>query len=162
MNFTRKLYLALGISMAFPVMGLATTAHANPMLESKSFSNCYYQSAQKYRVPPELLIAISYTESSFNVQAKGVNKGGSQDYGLMQINSTWLPKLKREFGIGLSNLFEPCTNIEVGAWVLAHNIKTYGWTWNAVGAYNARSEDKRAIYIKKVVKNLEKFHRGEL
>ena len=54
------------------------------------------------------------------------------------------------------------TNIEVGAWVLAHNIQTYGWNWNAVGAYNAKSPHKREIYIKKVARNLEKFHRGEL
>ncbi len=161
MFLTRKLCLTAGVAMCFVASGSFST-QAQAQTQRPSFFNCYYESAQKYRLPPELLIAISYTESSFNVKANGKNKGGSEDHGLMQINSSWLPKLKRQFGIDLAGLYEPCTNIEVGAWVLAHNIQTYGWTWNAVGAYNAKSPHKREIYIKKVARNLEKLHRGEL
>lgn len=161
MYFTRKLCLTVGVAIGICVSGSFST-QAQAQTQRPSFFNCYYESAQKYRLPPELLIAISYTESNFNVKANGKNKGGSEDHGLMQINSSWLPKLRKQFGIDLAGLYEPCTNIEVGAWVLAHNIQMYGWNWNAVGAYNAKSPHKREIYIKRVAKNLEKFHRGEL
>jgi soluble lytic murein transglycosylase-like protein len=47
-------------------------------------------------------------------------------------------------------LFDPCFNVRMGAWVLATKIQRHGATWEAVGSYNARSREKRDIYIHKV------------
>lgn len=110
---------------------------------------CFDEAAARYKVSAQLLRDISQVESSMNPNAIGVNDDGSEDLGLMQISSYWLPKLNR-YGITRKDLFVPCDNIHVGAWILAHNIAQYGHTWRAVGAYNARSEKKREKYVKKV------------
>lgn len=114
---------------------------------------CWDDAAQRYQVSSALLYAIARTESGLNPQAVGRNRNGSRDIGLMQINSTWLPKLATH-GIHERDLFEPCTNIHVGAWILADNVSRLGYTWEAVGAYNATNPALRHAYIEKVRRHL--------
>jgi soluble lytic murein transglycosylase-like protein len=115
---------------------------------------CWETVGQKYGIHPYLLHAIAKTESNFNPRAiNRSNKNGSYDIGIMQINSSWLPTLARH-GITEQNLYDSCVNIEVGAWILAHNMRRHGQTWTAVGAYNAVSPDKQRQYVKRVYRNL--------
>lgn len=123
------------------------------LLASQAHALCFKEAAARYNVNETLLMAIAKTESSFNPNARNVNTNGSEDVGVMQINSFWMPTL-RQFGIGREELKDPCVNVNVGAWILAQNIQQYGDTWRAVGAYNARSPAKQAIYIQKVWRNL--------
>lgn len=116
-------------------------------------SGCWDEAAARYSVNPYLLYAIAKTESGLNPNAINRNKNGSADIGLMQINTAWLPTLRR-YGIGANELYNPCTSIYVGAWILAQNQRKLGNTWEAVGAYNAASPDKRIKYAYKVYKNL--------
>lgn len=130
-----RLSVALALAAALPV-------HA-----------CWEDAANRYQVSSALLYAIARTESGLNPQAIGRNGNGSRDIGLMQINSAWLPTLASH-GIGERDLFEPCTNIHVGAWILAGNVSRLGYTWEAVGAYNAASPALRRSYVEKVRRHL--------
>ncbi|MBG6082993.1 lytic transglycosylase domain-containing protein [Rubrivivax gelatinosus] len=114
---------------------------------------CFKEAAERYNVSENLLRAIAKTESNFDPRATHRNDDGSEDFGVMQINSSWLPALS-QYGIGRKELADPCTNVQVGAWVLADNIARYGNTWKAVGAYNARNPIKRELYVRKVYSNL--------
>lgn len=116
-------------------------------------ANCWLDAAKRYGVSPQVLYAIAQTESGMNPLAVGRNKNGSVDIGLMQINSSWLPKLS-QFGIRKIDLWDACLNIHVGAWVLAGNMRQHGNTWKAIGAYNAKSEEKQLIYAWKVYRKL--------
>ena len=106
---------------------------------------CWNEVASWYGVNVHLLVAIAKTESNFNPQAMNRNKNGSYDIGMMQINSTWLPTL-RKYGVTEAQLKDPCVNLQVGAWILAQNVARMGLTWEAVGAYNARNPQLRAAW----------------
>ena len=114
------------------VIAAATMGAAAP-----ARSACWDDAAARYGLPAALLRAIASVESGFNPGATSTgNRDGSRDIGLMQINSAWRPLLAA-YGIRESDLYDPCTNLHVGAWVLAHNIARLGWDWDAIGAYNA-------------------------
>lgn len=141
MRTQRRRTLSVRLSVAL-VLCAALPAHA-----------CWEDAATRYQVSSVLLYAIARTESGLNPQAIGRNSNGSRDIGLMQINSAWLPTLASH-GIGERDLFEPCVNIHVGAWILASNISRLGYTWEAVGAYNAANPALRRSYAEKVRRHL--------
>lgn len=123
------------------------------------FGQCLIDNAQHYKISTALLLAIIKTESNFDPNAINVNTSGSEDVGIMQINSEWIPKIK-SLGYDRVSLFDPCTNIRVGSWILAQEIYRFGYTWEAVGAFNAGPSPsrsaRRAIYANRVFSNLAK------
>lgn len=148
----------LGLIALTCVQGL----RANSLRVSPVIQKCILKSAYKYNVHPGLIEAIIIVESGFNPLAVNHNKNGSVDVGLMQINSFWFPTL-RKYGISVRDLFDPCVNVEVGTWILAQCIARYGYTWEAVGCYNAVNPVKRKRYAWKVYRALlEKTAWGEL
>src|SRR5690554_1746595 len=107
-------------------------ALANPLLASELpdaanyQGNCWADAGMRYQVDPWLLYAIAEQESGLNPLAVNrANSDKSRDIGLMQINSFWFEELERH-GISEESLFDPCTNIYVGAWVLSQSIRVFG------------------------------------
>jgi soluble lytic murein transglycosylase-like protein len=131
----------------------AVSILAIALLASAPAHACWDEAAARYGVSSTLLYAIARTESGLNPQAIGRNRNGTRDIGLMQINSAWLPTLATR-GIGERELLEPCTNIQVGAWILAGNVQRLGYTWDAVGAYNAESPALRRAYAQRVYRHV--------
>lgn len=113
---------------------------------------CIAGAATYYGVPPDLVRAIAKRESGMNPYAINVNQD-SVDIGVMQINSSWLPTLAR-YAVTMRDLFDACTNIYWGTWILAGQVARYGLTWKAVGAYNAVSPGKQARYAWKIYETM--------
>ena len=111
-------------------------------------ADCINQAALHYRVPAALIISVMQTENGHNGEASK-NKNGSYDLGVMQINSTWLPSLKR-YGISRYQLqYNGCVNVKVGSWILAQSIaKSEGW--RGIGNYNSVTPKYNYIYSEKV------------
>ena len=122
---------------------------------------CFEEAGAIYNVNPELLRGIAVVESGMKADAMNMShlqRTKSYDIGAMQINSGWLPTLER-FGITKDQLVnDACTNVKVGAWILARTFAREGANWNGVGAYNAvctqlkgdACTDARMTYANKV------------
>ncbi|WP_175881727.1 transglycosylase SLT domain-containing protein [Burkholderia sp. BCC0044] len=128
---------------------LASTIALSCALCGVARADCLDDAAAFQHVSVALMRGIAQVESGMNPNAVNTNTNGTVDIGLMQINSTWLPTLARE-GITRESLFDACTNAYVGAWILSQNIRQLGPNWNAIGAYNSASPDKRLAYARKV------------
>lgn len=112
---------------------------------------CWSKAGQLHAIEPELLQAIAEVESGLRSDAINHNRDGTRDIGLMQINSIHLPGLAKR-GITRQRLLdEPCLSIDVGAEILAGFVKRYGYTWRAVGAYNAGGAANREAARKRYV-----------
>ena len=128
-------------------------------VRADALATCFDAAGQRYGISPVLLRAIATVESSLDPQALHINTNGTTDVGLMQINSWWFPRLQR-YDIEPEDLWDPCLNIGVGAWILAGNVRQFGYSWQAVGAYNAgtrtdqRTEQRREDYEIRVYRRL--------
>lgn len=146
----KTLFNALLLLMA---AGVCSSAHAF----------CYREAASKYHLPVVLVMAISKHESGFNPKATNVNKGElGTDYGLMQINSRHTPDLiKRGIISRQDDLFKPCLNVQIGAWILSKHLATCGYTWECIGSYNAGfkpgSRARRLWYAGEIKKRMREL-----
>ena len=113
---------------------------------------CYEEAGNTYGINPSLIESIAEIESSSNPQAINRNQDGSIDMGLMQVNSSWITTLGLDSGRLLS---DPCYNVRAGARILKYCIVKHGYTWEAVGCYNAASKHKRVGYSWKVYNKLK-------
>ena len=68
-------------------------------------ADCLDDAATFHRVNPRLLRVIAQHESGMRPTAVNRNSNGSEDIGLMQINTSWLPTLAR-YGIRREHLEE--------------------------------------------------------
>lgn len=126
---------------------------------AKTYEACFKRAAEKNNVPLDILLAVSFTESSFRHSSRNKNHNGTADYGLMQINSIWA-KEAHKYGYQWSKIKKnACTNIMFGSLILKNNKKRLGSWASAVGAYNAgfantaKAKKRRLRYYKKVLRN---------
>lgn len=126
---------------------------------AKTYEACFKRAAKKNNVPLDILLAVSFTESSFRHSSRNSNRNGTADYGLMQINSIWA-KEAHKYGYQWSKIKRnACTNIMFGSLILKNNKKRLGSWKSAIGAYNAgfantaKAKKRRLKYYKKVIRN---------
>ncbi|MBL8505369.1 MAG: lytic transglycosylase domain-containing protein [Methylobacillus glycogenes] len=121
-------------------------------------AECFELAEQHYGVSASLLRAVAEQESNMNPRAFNLNSNGSWDAGLMQINSRWLPLLKRH-GIEARDLMDACTSVLIGAWILSNNFRRMGKTTQALGAYNSSHPQLRERYASQVLARLARAQR---
>lgn len=120
---------------------------------SLSVAFCFEEAGKAYDVNPKLLETIAMTESNLRHDAVNKNRDGTLDIGLMQINSSWIEIL----GLNADYLIQdPCYNTLIGAKILRQCIDRRGYTWDAVGCYNASSRAKKVKYSWRILNQVRR------
>lgn len=137
---------------ATATVGLVLVA-GSVVLSGDARADCIDAAATYHRLSPVLLRAIAQHESGMRPYAVNRNANGTEDIGLMQINSVHLPRLAT-YGITRAKLFDPCVSAYVGAWILRDCLDRVGATWAGVGCYNAGAPEKRIRYANRIYQTL--------
>ena len=122
-------------------------------------ARCIEASARYNRIPVPLLRAIRLQEGG-RVGGWRVNRDGSIDYGVMQINSRWLPVLELQGYDATVLTYDSCASIAAGAWILAQALARLGaWNrsdvdgnryWRAIGDYHSQTHALNRAYAEQV------------
>lgn len=121
-------------------------------------ATCWNLAEHTFGIEARLLKSIAIVESNLNPSAMNRNSNGTYDIGLMQVNSIHLPRLKE---IGVSEVMlkqNPCISLMTGALILKEMVDRYGYTWEAVGAYNAGIAKDRNILRHKYAEKVKKVY----
>ncbi len=121
-----------------------------------AIEQCITEAAHDNGLHPLLVRAVLNVEGG-RVSSVTRNSNGSYDLGLMQINTTWLPVLRR-FHVKWQDLTDkPCVNIRVGSWILANKIKGEDDYWVGVGNYHSKTPTYNRRYRQRVYHELERL-----
>ena len=136
---------------------LVAFAIAPGLAQASEKENCFHTASVKYQLDPWLLVAIARVESRMQPDALRKYDDGSEDIGLMQINSLWLPKLAQH-GIARADLFHHCTSIHVAAWIVATQLFRYGKSWHSIGRYHSATPARNTAWVALVASRLRAEH----
>ena len=133
-----------------------------------AYGNTFKSIGRLTGVNYKILVSVAYVESGLNPYAVDVdgrayffkNKRAavkavkryvreyqSVDIGLMQVNyEIWGQYLN----LPISKLFNPKINILIGAYILSHYIKKYGYSWKTIGRYHSARSWSNYNYRRKI------------
>ena len=129
-------------------------------------ADVFTRPARLLGVDPYLAMAVARVESDWHpwcvniegkdYRAKSLAEAATLDVGLMQINSYWL----RKWQLPLERVLDPVTNVTLGLCILKYEMRRYGSTWKAVGAYHSKNPARQKRYVQKVARALSGIHRA--
>ncbi len=123
---------------------------------SASFLACMAVVSAFYRLPPQALPAIQRIEGG-HAGSIGHNHNGTDDLGVMQVNSAWLPELARRTGLPqrrlrIALIRQNCFNIAVaGAILRIYLNEAHGDEVTAIGDYHSHTPGRREAYAMRVL-----------
>lgn len=111
---------------------------------------CMLQAAQFYALPPRVLPSIQAVEGGF-AGAVHPNRDGTDDLGVMQVNSRWVLVVASRTGLSPGAVrdrltADPCFNIAAAALILRGELNTTGDLMRAVGNYHSHTPALHAAY----------------
>jgi hypothetical protein len=107
---------------------------------------CVSELSALFEVPLSMLLLVMDTEQG-RVGKSSLNKNGTRDYGPMQINSIWLPRLSA-LGVTEELLRDHgCVNVAAGAWLLRAHLSEAKDPLEALSLYHSRKPRLKRRYL---------------
>ncbi len=131
------------------------------MISPQALAVCIFTAAQTYVVPPSVILGILNVEGG-RIGQIVYNTNDTYDIGPMQINSIWLPRLARYWGVSQYKAMEeirdnPCINIGVGAWILRRKVNETGSLYGGIANYHSASPWLGHNYQEKVITAMQRY-----
>ena len=120
------------------------------------FLACMALVAQIYSLPPRVLPSIQAVEGGAPGLAR-LNTDGSEDLGIMQINTLWIPRLSAYTKLDRATvrdrlLHHPCFNIAAAGLIMRTYLdEANGDLLRAVGYYHSHTPARHEAYKTKVL-----------
>lgn len=118
-------------------------------LFATQFDAYFEGAAHAFSLDATLLKRIATIESGLKPNAINLNKNGTRDIGLMQINTIHLKRLSK-IGITEQTLRDPQVNIYVGALLLSSHIRRQGYNLEAIGCYHSANPLYKNQWLKRL------------
>ena len=127
------------------------------------FATCLMVVAQNYAVPPQVFVGILHVEGGKGCQQQVRNTNGTYDLGPMQINTLWTKELSKIWGVSRAEAKrlirdDPCTNVNVAAWIFRRNWNEAGSLKKAIAWYNSRTPHIGRKYRSKVLAAMKRHN----
>jgi soluble lytic murein transglycosylase-like protein len=125
----------------------------NPLLLA-----CVLAVSQVHGLPPRVLPAVQATEGGW-LGAVSRNTNGTEDLGLMQVNTLWLAPLARGTGLPPGEvrrrlIWDGCFSVAVaGAILRLHLMSEGGNLMRAIGNYHSRTPSLNEAYQARVLQH---------
>ncbi len=125
-------------------------------LMAVAFPVCMALSAVLNHLPVEVLPAIHTVEGG-TIGTVSHNRNGTDDLGVMQVNTLWIPRVARAMGLDENEtrmrlVNNACFNIVVAGSILQiYNRETGGNLWQAIGDYHSHTPVRNLPYQAKVL-----------
>ncbi len=160
-----KTYFPIRLFLKLSLMGIVCLV----LFKSGSaYADTFKRVAKATGINYKILVSVAYVESGLNPYAVDVDgrayfyknkrmavravkryirEYSSVDIGLMQVNyELWGQYLN----LSIRQLLNPKTNILVGAFILSHYIRKYGYSWKTIGRYHSAEKWSNYNYRRKV------------
>jgi hypothetical protein len=121
-------------------------AAALPPPEVQARIVCSIQEAQRFGLPPSVMLAVAQIEGGRPGLARR-NSNGTFDLGPMQLNTAWLATL-RPYGVDPRwALAGGCYPYQLAAWrIRTHLVRDGGDYWTRVANYHSRTPSQNRPY----------------
>lgn len=114
----------------------------------KELQEYTYDLCVENNVDYELVLAVMWRESRFELDATGYNDNGTQDSGVMQINDCNKKWIANELNV--TDLYDPQQNILAGVTMLSEFVDTYG-EHDGLMAYGAGETGMQRLKNKEIM-----------
>lgn len=140
----------IGVSLS--AASISCQATAAPLIREESeIASCIKQAAQGRAWLEKTLWGLRDQEAGW-IGAEVANTNGTFDLGVLQVNSSWVPRLTRMVGRSETKvrgwlIYDPCFNAKVARWIFLSALYQTSDYWQAVGLYHSPKEWRRRHYV---------------